>query len=125
MQELPKMRRILVFINPFGGAGAAAANWLIARPLFDLASSRFQYTVIETERRNHAYDYVQKMEPGTFDSIVSVSGDGLLHEIVNGLMKRPDWLKIKDTLTIGGIPGGTGNGLIKSLLEIEGENYGV
>ncbi len=65
------------------------------------------------------------MESDLFDGIVSVSGDGLLHEIVNGLLKRKDWDQIKDTLTLGAIPGGTGNGLIKSLLSIEGEQYGV
>lgn len=27
-------------VNPFGGAGAAAANWAAARPLFELSSSR-------------------------------------------------------------------------------------
>jgi sphingosine kinase len=88
LDHLPKKRKVLVFINPFGGAGAAAANWLIARPMFELAGSRIEYTVLETERRNHAFDYVQKMEIGIFDGIVSVSGDGLLHEIVNGLLLR-------------------------------------
>lgn len=56
------------------------------------------------------------MQTGVFDGIISVSGDGLLHEIVNGLMRRDDWLEISAKLTLGGIPGGTGNGLIKSLL---------
>ncbi len=56
------------------------------------------------------------MHIGDFDGIISVSGDGLLHEIVNGLMLRSDWQEIKNKLTLGGIPGGTGNGLIKSLL---------
>jgi hypothetical protein len=32
------------------------------------------------------------------------------------LLRRDDWLEIKNKLTLGGIPGGTGNGLIKSLL---------
>ena len=56
-----------------------------------------------------------------------MSGDGLIHEIVNGLMRRSDWepkvevegkgrVKFKDILTLGAIPGGSGNGFIKSLL---------
>ena len=68
--------------------------------------------------------------------IVTVSGDGLLHEIINGLMQREDWdqfkevegrgmVRFKDILTIGAIPGGTGNGLVKSLLDRGGEDYGV
>lgn len=40
-------------------------------------------------------------------------------------MLRPDWEEFKNSITIGGIPGGTGNGLVKSLLAHQGENYGV
>lgn len=47
---------------------------------------------------------------------MTVSGDGLLHEVVNGLMRRPDWTDLREKITVGGIPGGTGNGLIKALL---------
>jgi sphingosine kinase len=55
-----------------------------------------------------------------------VSGDGLIHEIVNGLLHRPDYHShLKDHLTIGFIPGGTGNGLVMSVLQHTGENYGV
>lgn len=60
-----------------------------------------------------------------FDGIVSVSGDGLFHEIVNGLMSRSDWEEIKEKITLGIIPGGTSNGLVKSLLDLQGENFGV
>jgi diacylglycerol kinase family enzyme len=56
--EQKPMRRILVMINPFGGAGAAAASWESARMLFDRASSRLNYTVMRTERQNHAYEFV-------------------------------------------------------------------
>ena len=54
-----------------------------------------------------------------------VSGDGLLHEIINGLISRPDWNEIKNTITVGGIPAGTGNGIIKSLLTEINEDFGV
>ena len=67
---------------------------------------------------------------------MTVSGDGLIHEIVNGLMRRSDWerkvevegkgrVRFKDILTIGAIPGGTGNGFIKSLLYKGNEDYDV
>jgi sphingosine kinase len=60
-----------------------------------------------------------------FDGIVSVSGDGLFHEIVNGLMSRSDWEVIEEKITLGIIPGGTSNGLVKSLLDLQGETFGV
>jgi len=34
----PKQRKILVLVNPFGGAGAAPGNWEIAQQLFNQAS---------------------------------------------------------------------------------------
>jgi diacylglycerol kinase family enzyme len=54
-----KDRKILVLLNPFGGAGAARTNWELVRPMFDdAAKSRIRYTLLETERRNHAFEYV-------------------------------------------------------------------
>jgi len=44
---------------------------------------------------------------------------------VNGLYTREDWRHFKETITFGFIPGGTGNGLVKSLLDHTGEEYGI
>ena len=116
----PEQRKILVLINPFGGAGAATAAWNLARPFLEKA--HIQLTVKLTEHRNHAYEIVHNdLMAKEFDSIVTVSGDGLIHEIVNGLLTRDDWKDFKDTITLGCIPGGTGNGLVKSLLVRDGE----
>ena len=47
---------------------------------------------------------------GAFDGIVCVSGDGLVHEVFNGLMSRKDWDQaIK--IPLGTIPAGSGNAL--------------
>lgn len=64
---------------------------------------------------------------------MTVSGDGLCHEVINGLMNRKDWQSrdsgsepgLKDSITLGLVPGGTGNGLIRSLLARGEEDYGV
>ncbi len=85
------MRRVLVLINPFAGAGAALRNWQQAQRIFELAKSRISYKVVQTEYPNHAFEIVYDLNVDEWDSIVFVSGDGLLHEIVNGLMLRPDW----------------------------------
>jgi sphingosine kinase len=65
------------------------------------------------------------LQPTDYDSIVTVSGDGLIFEVVNGFLHRSDWLDFKTRITIGCIPGGTGNGLVKSLLSHVNEEYGV
>ena len=115
---------MIVLINPFGGAGAAARNWEVARTLMEKAYIDLQ--VQFTERAQHAFDICNKeLRPDDYDAIVTVSGDGLIFEVVNGFLLREDWSEFKDKVTIGCIPGGTGNGLVKSILATSGENYGV
>jgi sphingosine kinase len=53
------------------------------------------------------------------------SGDGVLHEIINALVRRPDWDTFKETIVLSMIPGGTSNGYCTSVLRSIGENYGV
>lgn len=82
--------------------------------------------VIMTERAGHAYDLVHfDLKPGDFDGIVTVSGDGLIHEVVNGLYRRADALTIMATTAIGFIPGGSANGLVKAVLDYSGEEFSV
>ena len=41
-----------------------------------------------TERRNHAYDYIIMNSPEQltqFDAILTVSGDGIIHEVINAI----------------------------------------
>lgn len=57
-----------------------------------------------TERPNHAKEIANKLDLKTYDAIVSASGDGIIHEIVNGLLTRPDALDID--IPIGAIPAG-------------------
>ena len=53
-EQDPPRRKVLVLINPFGGAGAAARNFETARPL--LEDAHIDMTVKWTERAQHAYD---------------------------------------------------------------------
>lgn len=79
-----------------------------------------------TERAGHAYDIVsQEIKPGDYDGIITVSGDGLIHEVVNGLYRRQDQLQIMSSLAIGFIPGGSANGLVKAVLDHSGEDFSV
>ena len=53
--------------------------------------SGYTFHEIETERRNHAHDYVREMpkeEIELYCGVITVSGDGLPHEVINGLMKN-------------------------------------
>ena len=134
-EEDPQKRKVLILLNPFGGAGAARRNWAVVQPMLDKA--HLDYDLIQTQHQNHAFEIVNnQLVIGQFDVIVTVSGDGLVHEIINGLLNRKDWntpgevseteqARFKDTLTLGIIPGGSGNGMVRSLLARSNENYGI
>ncbi|EGR30778.1 zinc-binding dehydrogenase family protein, putative [Ichthyophthirius multifiliis] len=51
-----------------------------------------------------------------YKGLISVSGDGLPHEIINGLFKRNDRDEILDYIGLGILPGGSGNAIISSIL---------
>lgn len=62
---------------------------------------------------------------GEFDIIATVSGDGLLHEIVNGIMQRGDADLFFKHTALASIPSGTSNGLHKNVTYFSDEAYGV
>lgn len=51
-----------------------------------------------------------------YAGIVTVSGDGLPHEVVNGIFSRKDKDDIIPHVALGVLPGGSGNALINSIL---------
>ncbi|CDW91094.1 UNKNOWN [Stylonychia lemnae] len=122
--EFPKKRRVLVLVNPFSGRRLAARMWEIARPILEKA--HIDMKIVMTERAGHAYDMVNlEIKQGDYDGIVTVSGDGLIHEVVNGLYRRQDRLQLMSTLSLGFIPGGSANGLVKAVLSYAEEEYSV
>jgi sphingosine kinase len=109
--EMPPKRRLLILVNPFSGGGVAARSWERARIILEKCHVDLKVTM--TERAGHAYDIVHnEINKGDYDGIVTVSGDGLIHEVVNGLYRRKDWIQLMSTLAVGFIPGGTANGLV-------------
>jgi len=73
--------------------------------------------IIVTDHHKHAYEVVKKMSLDV-DCLIPVSGDGLIHECINGLADHPGG---KDALRIpvAPVPAGSGNGLSISLLGSE------
>ncbi|RXN37314.1 sphingosine kinase 1 [Labeo rohita] len=79
-----------------------------------LTEADIPHTLFITERQNHARDLVKNADLTQWDALVILSGDGLLFEVVNGLMERPDWEKAIQT-PLGILPGGSGNALAASV----------
>ncbi|KAI5108665.1 sphingosine kinase 1 [Silurus meridionalis] len=105
--------RFLVLINPQSGKGQAQAlfNNHVQRMLQE---ADITYTLQITERQNHARELVREADLSQWDAVVIMSGDGLLFEVVNGLMEREDWEKAIQT-PLGILPGGSGNALAASM----------
>jgi sphingosine kinase len=78
----------------------------------------------ETLFQGHAKDLAKSFDLSQFDGIVCVSGDGVLVEILNGLLERVDW-KHAIRKPLGIIPAGTGNGMAKSVLHHAGEFFDI
>ncbi|CAL9700454.1 unnamed protein product [Knipowitschia caucasica] len=71
------------------------------------------------ERQNHARELVREMSLVQWDALAIMSGDGILFEVINGLLERPDWEQaIRTPLAI--LPGGSGNALAASVHHYSG-----
>lgn len=115
LDALERPKRFLVLLNPFGGKkNARRILQEHVKPLLDLAKVTF--TLQETKFQLHAKDIAKTMDLSQYDGILCVSGDGILVEVVNGLLERSDW-EDAIKMPIGIIPAGTGNGMVKSLMD--------
>ncbi|KPP79226.1 sphingosine kinase 2-like [Scleropages formosus] len=110
---LPRPRRLLLLVNPFSGRGQAM-QWCQTHILPMIREANISYNLIQTERQNHARELIRDISLPEWDGIVIVSGDGLLHEVINGLMERPDWEQAIKT-PVGILPCGSGNALAGSI----------
>ncbi|XP_037308658.2 sphingosine kinase 2 [Pungitius pungitius] len=110
---LPRPRRLMLLVNPFSGRGQAM-QWCQTHILPMIREANISYNLIQTERQNHARELIREISLTDWDGIIIVSGDGLLHEVINGLMERPDWEQAIKT-PVGILPCGSGNALAGSV----------
>ncbi|XP_071394635.1 sphingosine kinase 2-like [Centroberyx affinis] len=110
---LPRPRRLLLLVNPFSGRGQAM-QWCQTHILPMIREANISYNLIQTERQNHARELIREISLPEWDGIIIVSGDGLLHEVINGLMERSDWEQAIKT-PVGILPCGSGNALAGSV----------
>jgi sphingosine kinase len=115
-----KPRQLQVVINPNSGKKQAMQIFEQVRGLLD--RSNLQYTVTKTASRQDTKNFVHNLNLALTDGLIIVGGDGTIHDAIAALMSRPD-AEAAIQLPLGIIPGGTGNGLCKSILESAGESY--
>lgn len=107
-------KRFKVIINPFGGRGSAATIFdKSCRPLLYAANCSLDVQI--TEHSGHAIEIAENLDIDAFDAILCCSGDGVPHEVFNGLAKRPDGMRALKTMAVCQLPGGSGNGMCWNL----------
>ncbi|KAI9137069.1 ATP-NAD kinase-like domain-containing protein, partial [Paraphysoderma sedebokerense] len=106
-------RNFLVLVNPNSGKRKARKIWTnIVRPLFDIAG--VTYNMQETTTVGAGISIAQSLDTQNYHACVVVSGDGLLNEVLHGLLTRPDWESAKD-FPLAVIPAGSGNGFARTI----------
>ncbi|XP_031145368.1 sphingosine kinase 1 [Sander lucioperca] len=118
MSVLSRPSRMMLLMNPQSGKGQALTlyNNHIQRMLNEAGVT---HTLVITERQNHARELVKEADLSQWDALVIMSGDGLLFEVINGLLERPDWEEAIRT-PLGILPSGSGNALAASIHHYSG-----
>ncbi|XP_046912772.2 sphingosine kinase 1 [Dermatophagoides farinae] len=113
---------LLIMMNPASGERKSVKlfNDHVHQLLDDC---NVKYHVLTTKYANHAMDFIRHHNDlvGSYSAIVTISGDGLLFEVLNGFvysLERSTTMPKKISLPISIIPGGSGNGLACSLNNI-------
>ena len=129
---------LLVILNPFAGRKQGQQIYdKTLKPM--LEQSGFGHDVIVTQYSGHAQERMSIMKKdeekkdeassdsvkdiSCYDGILAVGGDGVLHEIFQGLYARTDFRSLLQKIKIGHIGAGTSNGFSKSLTYACGENH--
>lgn len=107
--------KTLVIVNPVARSGKAAEVAAAAATVFermehstaaDLESVTFRYTACANDAAR-----IAAQEGAEFDTVIGIGGDGVVHEIVNGLMQLP----FDARPVFGLVPCGNGDDFARSI----------
>ncbi|GAA0152673.1 kinase [Lithospermum erythrorhizon] len=109
--------RVLVILNPRSGSGRSTKVFHgIVEPVFKLAG--FEMEIVKTTSAGHARKLASTVDFSTCpDGIICVGGDGIVNEVLNGLLTR-DNQKEAISVPIGIIPAGSDNSLVWTILGV-------
>lgn len=112
--ESQKHKRAKVLVNPHSGKGGAE-KWYArdVRPLLEAAGCSID--MVKTKYRGEAVEICERLDIEAFDMVIACSGDGLAHEVFNGLGKRPDAKKALSKIAVTHVPCGSGNAMSYNL----------
>lgn len=102
---------VLLVLNSFGGKGKAREIYK-TQILPVLQAARVNITYQETTHQGHGFEIGRSVDESKYDIIACCSGDGVPHEIMNGIYEREDAGEAAfEKLAITQLPCGSGNAL--------------
>eukprot|EP00040_Diaphanoeca_grandis_P033664 m.206604 g.206604 ORF g.206604 m.206604 type:complete len:663 (-) comp32958_c0_seq2:95-2083(-) len=96
-------KRLRTYVNPVSGNRKGLKTLAKLVPLFELAN--VELSVVKTQHGKHAEELAQTDDLEEYDGVLLISGDGMVNEVMNGIMSRED----KYRPPIGLIPCGSTN----------------
>jgi YegS/Rv2252/BmrU family lipid kinase len=98
-----------VIVNPAAGAGKTAKKWPQIMTLLKSLELDFEHDI--TEAPGHAIELAKSAVDKGYEIVVSVGGDGTIHEIVNGLHDAGG----NSNVAVGIVNTGTGADYIRTI----------
>ena len=95
--------KFILLVNPQSGTKRGLEILNQVRPIFEASGAKLD--VVDTEFAGHATELARESDLDGVTGLCHIGGDGTFHEIINGLLTRPDGRQVP----LGYIPGGTGN----------------
>lgn len=103
-------KSVLVIVNPNSGQGKAIKLYHTeVEPILKIAN--YKIDILKTLYNKHAEEFVKELDINKYDMIICASGDGIPHEVINGLYLRKDRAQAFNKLVITQCPCGSGNAM--------------
>lgn len=107
--RLESLGHALIIVNPVAQSGAAAGAAERLKRFLTMYCHREAFDIAQTERPRHATELAAAASE--FDTVLALGGDGVVHEVANGLMQIP----AAQRPMLGVVPVGSGNDFARTL----------
>ena len=113
--------RTLIIANPAAQSGAAREVAERLQRFLDMTARASQFDLVLTERMGHAKELAAQAQG--YRTVIALGGDGVIHEVVNGLMTQKE--DARPALAV--LPVGSGNDFAQTLGidDFSGKDFGA
>lgn len=100
----------MIYFNPCSGSNSKKH---LDQVIDFMALTCCKFDILTTQRRNHCKEHIDnELNMQSYDAIVIISGDGLMHEFVNS--------KAAGVIPVTHVPAGSGNAFAKFQMTLAG-----